>query len=254
MSYPQVDVYDTDTNDWMACDILGVGSRDGTWLVPVELITTNTNAGDGTTSIADYVMNFEDQGYGILNIHSGATIDAAYAYSGTYGCRLVPDISTGIASLTSSGGNFPGGKAWVSFSMRFRLVTQPSPSDTYMNLFELGNSVPAAPKSQFTVYFDNNALIADFNAGEVATVAGSLTDANWHKIEARVYFGATTYTAYIRFDGGTVLVHNSANNKTVATAEVLWIHYPNVAVDYTMDVDDVLLTTSNSDPGWLVAA
>lgn len=250
MSYAQIDTYDNTTNTWQLCDILGVGSHDGTWLVPVELLSTPGDTGEEATTIADYSVNFDSGQFGIFNVHSGATLSAAYAHSGAYGCRLTPDPGSGITSLTSSG-NFPGGKPWVSFSMWFRLVTIPDPSGTYMNLFELGNSVPAAPKSQFTVFFNNNALIADFNAGENLTITGSLTDTNWHHIESRVHFGATTYTASIRLDGGNVLTHTSANNKTPATAEVLWIHYPNVAVDYTMDVDDVLLTTSTTDPGWL---
>lgn len=250
MSYPQVDVYDEAAADWEVCDIIGVGSHDGAWLVPVELLTVRAGDADGSSSVADYAVNFDTQSYGIFNVHSGAVLDAVYAHDGAYGCRLTPDPGSGITSLTSSS-NFPKGKSWVSFSMWFRLVTLPSAADTYMNLFELGNSVPAAPKSQFTVFFDNNALIADFNAGENMTITPSLTDTSWHRIEARVYFGATTYKAYIRFDGGTEMTHTSANDKTPATAEVLWIHYPSTAVDYTMDVDSVLLTTADSDPGWL---
>ncbi len=252
MSYPQIDVYDETITDWQTCDILGVGSHDGTWLVPVELIAAEATATVPTdpSSVAAHAVNFDTQAYGIFNVHSGTTLNAAYAHDGAYGCRLTPDPGTGITSLTSSG-SFPGGKRWVSFSMWFRLVTLPGSSQAYMNLFELGNSVPVAPKSQFTVFFKNNALIADFNAGEELTITGPLTDTNWHRIEARVDFGSTTYTAYMRLDGGATLVHTSANNKTSATAEVLWIHYPNVAVDYTMDVDSVLLTTADSDPGWL---
>ena len=254
MAYPQIDIYDTDADDWETCDILGVGSADGTTLIPVEILNLDSTGPANITSAASKVVDFENQTYGtIFNVHSGATIGTSYAHSGTYGVRLVPDPSTGIASLTSSGGSFPSGYPWVSFSMWFRLVTLPPSSDTYMNLFEIGNTVPAAPKSQFTVFFNNNTIMTDFNNTETMQVAPSI-DTNWHHIEARVCFGSTSYIAYIRYDGDTPITHISPENKTPATASVLWIHYPDVAVDYTMDVDDILLSTGSTDQGWLTAS
>lgn len=243
MTYPQVDVQ-TGTG-WSTCDILGYGAN----LDPVEALMPPPLA--EPTSIAANVIDFEDQGYKIFNSVQGAVLSSAYAHSGAYGCRLTPDPSTGVASLTSSA-SFPGGHPWASISLWFRLATLPAYSDTYMNLFEIGNAVPTAPKSQFTVFFKNNVLTCDFNNTETQAIA-TVTDTGWHRFEARITFGATTYSGQMRLDGGITQTLTSQNNKTVSTAEALWVHYPTVAVDYTLDVDDILLTTADADPGWLRA-
>ncbi len=252
MAYPVVDLYDSDLERWQSCEILGVGSSDGSRIIPLEVVVPATSGVSDLVSHAQYDITFDDMSFGsIFNIHPGAAIGAPYARSGAYGVRLTPHASTGISSLTSSGGSFPSGSPWASLSFWFRLVSFPSNSANYMNLFEIGNSVAAAPKSQSTVFFREGSLWADFNYDEAVRL-GAISDNEWHRIEARVYFGGTTYIAKFRLDEGAVTTLTSGSNKTPSTASVLWVHYPDVAVDYTVDIDDILMSVGPSDPGWLI--
>lgn len=238
----QIDVYDSSSGVWATCDVLGYCEGAGKPLTPVEIVMVSQPA-----AVAANRVNFEDGTFGIFNVATSAVIDPLYGKVGK-GCRLTPDGS-GLATLTSSS-NFPRGKKWASLSMWFRLITQPATSNTYMNLLEIGNTVPAAPKSQFTVFFNHGILTMDFNNTETLSI-GSVTDNEWHRIEARVNFGGTQYTALVKLDGGAAQQFTSRNDKTPTTADALWVHYPTVPVDYTMDVDEVLLTTADTDPGWL---
>lgn len=233
-------------NSWRLADILGVG-YDG------EIRAVDTLAVQEPTTPADLFFDFDSEIFpSQLNVHPGATIGTGYAHSGAYGCRLTPAPTTGICSLTCSGANFPSGKPWVSFSMWFRLITSPGSNESYMNLFELGNALTEAPKSQFTVFFNKGKLMMDFNAGETQQIADTPALGGWHKIESRVNFGDTTYSAQVRFDGGSPINFSSAADKIATTASVMWIHYPSGAgVDYISDYDEIKISTSDSDPGWL---
>ncbi len=77
------------------------------------------------------------------------------------------------------------------------------------------------------------------------------SNGNWHLIQIIVNFSATTYTAQVGYDGGVPKTLTSANNKTVENVKALWIHYSGTAVDYTMDVDDIEMTTSDTPPDFL---
>ena len=132
---------------------------------------------------------------------------------------------------------------YVTYSMWFRLVTLPNPLDKYMNLFEIGNTAATTPKSQFTVFFRNDRLTCDFDNNETMDIGPVPLDGGWHQIQVIVFFGATTYTAQVSYDGGSVQTLDSADNKTAASVKTLWIHYPGTAVDYIMDVDDIQMIT-----------
>ena len=135
--------------------------------------------------------------------------------------------------------------------MWFRLVTLPKATDTYMNLFEIGNSVVTTPKSQFTVFFRNNRLTCDFDYNETMDIGPVPVDGGWHQLQVIVFYGATSYIAEVSYDGGFAQTLTSANNKTPATVKQLFIHYPGTAVDYTMDVDDILMSTAATQPDFI---
>jgi hypothetical protein len=136
--------------------------------------------------------------------------------------------------------------------MYFRLVTLPKPTDNYMNLFEIGNTSTATTKSQFTVFFRNNRLVCDFGWKETMDIGPVPTDGGWHLIQAVVHFGSTTYTAQVSYDGSAARTLTSANDKTPESVRILWIHYPGKAVDYTMDVDDVQMSTADTLPDFFI--
>lgn len=187
-----------------------------------------------------------------FSAYRGATVGADYAHDGAYGCRLAPTTATKkLAYLEILNSGFEPDQPWATFAMWFRLVTAPKASDTYMNLFEIGNSLSGGgAKSQFTVYFRRNRLVADFNTSELLDLGPVPATGIWHRIQVKVFFGSTRYTADIRYDGTThTLV--SAKNKTPATVRALWIHYPGTAVDYTMDVDEIRMSTAADEPDFL---
>ena len=58
------------------------------------------------------------------------------------------------------------------------------------------------PQSQFTVFFRNNRLACDFAYGETMDIAAIPSVGQWHVIQAIVYYGSTTYTSHVSYDGG----------------------------------------------------
>ncbi len=205
------------------------------------------------TTSAQVDLDFESGSLGPpITSYRGATLAPAYAHTGNYGCRLAPtSANSNIACLVVDRSGFALSKPYATYTMFYRLGTLPKATDTYMNLFEIGNTSTASTKSQFTMFFRNNRLVCDFAYGEVMDVAAVPPVGQWHMIQAIVYYGGTTYTAHVSYDGGAPKTLTSANDKTAQSVKVLWIHYPGVAVDYVVDVDDIEMATSDTMPGFL---
>jgi hypothetical protein len=198
-------------------------------------------------------LNFESGALGYpVTAHRGAHIGRAYAHGGRYGCRLDPwSTEDRRAFLEVDHAGFAQHMPWAVFSMYYRLGSLPYKRDQYMNLFEIGNTSHSVNRSQFTVFFRNGTLTCDFGYGETMAIAPPPKGpGKWHHIEAKVFFGGTRYVAHVRYDGGDIKTLTSSANKTPQSVKTLWVHYPNVAVDYTMDIDQILMTTSTSKPYW----
>lgn len=228
--------------------LLGVGGIGAvvatTGLTPAPVASADTGA--------QVDLNFEDYSLGApISSHAGARLGSAYAYSGSVGCRLDPTTTTDeLAYLELNRSGFMLGKRYATYSMLFRMVTAPQSDDTYMNLFEIGTTSTAQAKSQFTVYFRNNRLVCDFNYTERLDIGPMPALGVWHLIQAVVDFGSTAYTAQVAYDGGATKTLTSANDKTPETVRALWVHYPSAPVDYTMDVDDIKMSTSDTRPAF----
>lgn len=194
-------------------------------------------------------VNFDDGTTGGFNIVQGATVGSAYKYDGVNGVRLAPVSGTNYATLTYNALD-GAGYTWAAFRGRFRIVTKTSNANTFTDLIEIGNELTVAPKGQFTVYTNSGDLGIDFNTTDFAVIDPAYGTGTWHLLEARVFFGATTYLAYVRYDG-TEYVHYSANTQTASAVKVLWVQYPSTATDQTVDWDDIQFYGGNSDPGWL---
>jgi hypothetical protein len=224
-------------------NVLIVGGLTTTWLATGGWTPVSAEA------VAQVDLDFESGAFGLpMTGHKGAVIAREFAHSGTFGCRLDPTTNGGLASITVDRAGFALGMPWAVFSMWFRLVTLPAAGDTYMNLLEIGNTSTLSNKSQFTVFFRTNRLVCDLASGETLDIAPVPTDGGWHLIQAVVHVGGTTYTAKVSFDGAAAKTLTSANNKQAASVKTLWVHYPNTVVDYTMDLDDVLMSTSTTEP------
>lgn len=213
-------------------------------------------AGSALATTSQVNLNFENGSLGApITTRTGASLASAYAHTGSYGCRLDPTTtSNSVACLIVDRSGFALNKPYATYTMFFRLVTLPKPTDAYMNLFEIGNTSTAATKSQFTVFFRNNRLVCDLDYGESMDIAAMPSVGDWHMIQAIVHYGSTTYTAQVSYDGGAPTTLTSANNKTPQNVKVLWIHYPSTAVDYTMDIDDIQMATSDTMPDFLGTA
>lgn len=216
--------------------------------------STPTPSGSGTPRESEQVdLDFASGAVGWpVTFHIGASVSRKYGENGELGCRLQPRPSSrALAALVINDAGFLAGKPWAAISLRFRLVTLPQLSDTYMNLFEIGNTATKAPKSQFTVYFKGSAIFCDFNFNETVQLAQIPTVGTWHSINAIVGYGSTTYHAEMRFDEESVVRLASKNDKSVESVKSLWIHYPTVPVDYTMDIAKVRMVTSSTRPHFL---
>jgi hypothetical protein len=215
---------------------------------------TGSWAAAAVAATAQLNLDFENGSLGLpITTHKGAALGQTYAHTGSLGCRLDPSTTSNhIACINVDRKGFALNRPYAVYSMYFRLVTRPKPTDSYMNLFEIGNTSTAASKSQFTVFFRNNRLVCDLAYNETMEIAPVPIDGGWHLIQAIVYFGGTTYTAKVSYDGGAAKTLTSANNKTAQNVKVLWIHYPGTAVDYTMDVDDIQMSTSLTPPSFFI--
>lgn len=182
---------------------------------------------------------------------AGASVSPAFAHSGSFGCRLRPSAGSGSAYLIVDRTGFAPGRPIASFIMFFRLVTAPSPTQNYMNLFEIGSTSTSTVKSQFTVFFRGGDLMCDFNWAEVKRIGRMPSVGGWHMIQAVVNYGSSTYRARVSLDGAPAQTLTSAADKTPQSVRALWLHYPGVAVDHTIDVDDIAMVTSTVDPGFL---
>lgn len=239
--YPQIGAWIDGA--WVTCDILGLGN--GTSLDSVTIASTDVFA------TPDFLADFNDGTIpSFFSTVSNATVDDAYGYEGK-GCRLTPNPSPGFATLTMPSSKFPAGVTWASFQIHFRLASLPSNSEQYMNLFEIGNDLSDAPKGQFTCYFNARSLWVDFNLEDAVPINLTPAVGVWHTIEARVSFATNSYSALVRVDGGATQLVSSGANKTPAHVAALWIHYPTVNVDYTVDLDLIKMAVRTSDPGWM---
>jgi hypothetical protein len=201
-------------------------------------------------------LDFSSESLGApITTHVGATIGSAYARTGDFGCRLRPTPATGqLASLTLDRSGFDLDKPYATFAMSFRLVTEPQAADKYMNLFEIGSTSTDAVKSQFTVFFRDGRLVCDFGHDETLDLAVAPAAGSWHSIRAIVDFSGTAYSAEVSYDAGVSKTLTSGSGKTPQHVKVLWIHYPSTPVDYTMDIDDVAMSTSDQRPDFLTSA
>lgn len=207
------------------------------------------------STAAQVDLNFENQSLGApISGRAGAQLGSVYAHSGSVGCRLDPTTTRGnVAYLALYRSGFMLGKRYATYCMYFRLVSAPKSSDFYMNLFEIGSTSTAKTKSQFTVYFRSNRLVCDFNYNERLDIGPIPAWGVWHLIQVVVDYGSTTYTAQVSYDLGAVKTLTSANDKTAETVSALWLHYPSAPVDYTVDVDDIKMSTSDTRPDFFVS-
>ncbi|HEU0266791.1 MAG TPA: hypothetical protein VFQ70_04135, partial [Candidatus Saccharimonadaceae bacterium] len=232
--------------------------NDTTWPGPVASGahegSTWLQTSPGSALTPSLTSTFEAGNTSEWSFVQGATVDHPYAYRGLYGCRLAPDsANSNYSSLTWGTSVVPQGHAWATINFRFRYVQKTSPTKTYTSVFEIGNTATQAPKGQFTVYTSGQALVMDFNAADVVTIDPNPTVGVWHLIEARVFFGGSTYVAYVRYDGRLLPVKVSQNTQATVSVSSLWVGYPSTATDQTIDVDDIRLWVGDSDGGFFDA-
>lgn len=194
-------------------------------------------------------VSFDDGTTGGFGVVQGATVGSSYAHDGANGCRLAPAAGTSYATLTYSGLDGDG-YTWAVFRGWFRVVTKTSDSNTFTDLIEIGNELTVAPKGQFTVYTNSGDLGVDFNTSDFSVIDPAYATGVWHFLEARVFFGDTTFVAHVRYDGVEYL-HTSSNEQTATALKVLWIQYPSTVTDQTVDWDGIKFWGGNFDPGYL---
>ena len=216
-------------------------------------LATDLGCAPAQAATPELSLDFESGSLGApLTGSGGAHVGKNYAHTGNFGCRLDPS-TTGrrCAYLTVDRRGFALKQPYATFIMFFRLVTDPNTTDNYMNLFEIGNTGTSAPKSQFTVFFRDGDLMCDFNWSESMRIDTTPSLGDWHMIQAVVNYGSSTYTAHVSLDGAPAKTLTSADNKKPQSVRALWLHYSRAAVDYIMDVDDIRMVTSTSEPGFL---
>jgi hypothetical protein len=217
---------------------------DGSSLVTANAYVAVVGTGSLTSALN---VDFEDGTTGNFSTVQGATVGPAYAYSGTKGCRMSPAAGTNYATLSYN--NTPAGHTWARFTANFRIVTITAPTNTYTNVFEIGNRLTVSPKSQHTWYINGANLMMDFRTTTDATlVDDNVAVGVWHSVDVSVNFGVNPYLAHITYDGVQLPDLVSAAACTPSTVGDLWIGYPSTATDQTVDWDNIQLYVADSDP------
>lgn len=171
------------------------------------------------------------------------TVSTAYAARGTYGCRITGATSDSVNWSTS----VPTGKTWAAFRIRFRIVQ----SASSLGIVTIQNN---SGTDHFDVFVNSTGqLAADLHgATDYIYLDDSPAIGVWHLLEGRVYFGSSTYTAYLRYDYQLMPTLSASITETATTVKSL-----NAGSGSTTsgvhDIDDIALYVGTSDPGFLDA-
>lgn len=175
---------------------------------------------------------------------ASASATALSRYHGAYGYHLSAATTASYLNWTST--QVEQNHEWASVSMWVKVDSKAaSPQTTDLISIKNNNGV-----NHFDLFWNGaNKFQWDLLSTDTDQVATANSFNTWHLVEARVYFGASTYTAQVAIDGvdqGTI----SSVSQVPTYVKTAWIGTSTTTKTYEFDADDIKLDVSETDPGY----
>lgn len=179
----------------------------------------------------------------------GATFNQSYAFTGPSGCRLTGAGAHAYLSVGST--KLAQGNPWITGSFTFRLVAPPGPANTDIILMEALTSLASGTKDQYDLWLGKNGnLWINFADSNNLIIDTKPEVGVWHTLDFCIDYG-DPYLARTRYDGRRVADIGEPAPQGATTAATFYCGSQAAAPTFTVDVGDVSLATSASDPGFL---
>ena len=173
------------------------------------------------------------------------TVTSSAAQSGNHGYTVETNAAGGYLNWTAT--DVEQGHDWAAVSAWVR-VNSHAPSES-TDLITIKNNNGA---NHFDLFLTpDNRLKWDLLISDNAQTA-PITLGTWNLLEARVYFGATTYTANVRING-VEQTSITSTGQTATTARSIWFGTSNPKT-HQFDVDNMQAQVAAADPGWLTTS
>jgi hypothetical protein len=170
------------------------------------------------------------------------TATTSAANTGTYGYRVDTTAAGGYLNWTAT--DVEQGHNWAAVTAMVRVNSHAASESTDLITIKNNNGV-----NHFDLFLTpDNRFKWDLLISDNAQTA-PITLGTWHQLEARVYFGSTTYTAQVRIDG-VDQASITSTGQVATTARSIWYGTSN-AKTHQIDYDNLAAQVADTDPGWL---
>lgn len=199
----------------------------------------------GSASAASATLTADAEGASLIGfgVASNASVRNAAAYEGTYGYRVASTAAPGYLQWNST--DVEQGHEYASLAMLVRVNSQVSTES--VDLVTIKNNQGddhfdffLTPQGEFKWDLEGATTWDTFPGAKVGV---------WYLVEARVFFGATTYSASVKInniDQGTI----NSPSQTVGTVQSVWFG-TSVAKTHSQDYDNMKVNVGETDQGWL---
>lgn len=184
-------------------------------------------------------------------ITGNAAASTAAAYIGTYGTRLNPGGGVAGQIATSTTKWTQGTFTWGFVHAKFRIVTLPVGTTADLITLQAQTQV-----DNFDFYYNNTTgtFWFDLKGATAFTDTGLAPQVgHWYDFQARVFYGATTYTAEVLLDGQNLGLLSSPG-ETSSFVRSLHIGTSSTSKTFTFDVDNVVANVGTVQPEFEVYA
>lgn len=174
---------------------------------------------------------------------SNASVSTASAYDGTRGYRVSSTAASGYLQWNNS--DTEQGHEHASLSMLVRVNSRASTES--VDLATIKNDQGddhfdffLTPQGEFKWDLQGATTFDTFTGAQMGV---------WYLVEAKVFFGATTYSASVKINGvdqGTI----NSPGQTMGTVQSVWFGTSNVRT-HSQDYDNLKVNVGETDQGWL---
>ena len=174
-------------------------------------------------------------------VTGAAAASAAAAGAGTYGLRLSPSASAGAVATSTV--KWAQTHVWAQAWMKFRINTLAS--GTSMDMVTIRNTAGSGHLDFFVG--TSGKFQADLVGGSSDLDTGVIADVGvWHELQLRVFYGDTTWHAWLWLDG---VVYGPIVQAGVTPAFVRSLHLGTTsAKTYEVDVDSIFIVVGDREP------
>lgn len=226
------------------------GTRRKVLTVAVASVGVLAFAGAAWAASTSNSDSFESGGLTNWNATSNATADTTSAKSGVYGVDINSSAATGYIQWSTTA--IAQGHAYAVIRAWIKPVSVAATQS--LDLISLTNVVGTSNFDFFIAAsggVDAGKFKWDLNSANAATTSYVPTLGQWYLVEAKVFYGATTYTADVRING-VDQTSIASSGLTATTVKSLWLGSSS-AKTHQQYFDDVRLDVGDSAFSYLGA-